>query len=259
MGERHAFPPGDDGHAHLLVAPPQCLTREAPEPVGECRSRSGIRLEELQRGDLDDDQVVAAGAQVEQRSGGTVVEEWRDREHQRLRRERPRRQHVDAAHGIAEDDVASQQRVDDGVELTRPRLRQQPAEKAAEADEPDAVLPLQVPVRERRRRAHRAVVRAPAVRAHLGEGVEEEDDVGVPLLVLLVHPERAAKRGRTPVDASHTVARLPLAEIGELDPLTAGSRDLVSGEHLCLQRRHEGVERLLARVDPQRLRLAWAR
>ena len=105
---------------------------------------------------------------------------------------------------------------------------------------------------ERRGGAHRAVVRAPSLGAHLGEGVEEEDDVGVPLRVLLVHPERAAQRGRAPVDAPHPVARLPLAEVGELDPLAAGPRDLVAGEDLRLERRDERAERLLARVDAER-------
>ena len=54
-------------------------------------------------------------------------------------------------------------------------------ERTAEADEPHAMLSLQIDVGERRGGAHRAIVRAPPVGAHLGEGVEEEDDVGVPL------------------------------------------------------------------------------
>src|SRR5207248_7693666 len=49
-GERHAFAPRDDGNAHLLVAPPQGLTREAPEPVSELGGRCGIGLEQLERG-----------------------------------------------------------------------------------------------------------------------------------------------------------------------------------------------------------------
>ena len=111
-------------------------------------------------------------------------------------------------------------------------------------------------MRERRSRAHGAIVRAPALDAHLGEGVEEEDDVGVPLEVLFVDPDRAAERGRAPVDAAQPVAGLPLAKIGELDPLAARPRDLVAGEDLGLERRDERAERLLARVGEQRLRLA---
>ncbi len=129
-------------------------------------------------------------------------------------------------------------------------------EEAAEADEPHPVLALQIDAGERRGGAHGAIVRAPPLGAHLGEGVEEEDDVGVPLWVLLVDPERAAERGRAPVDAPQPVPRLPLAQVGELDPLAAGARDLVAGEDLRLERGDERAKRLLAREDAQRLRLA---
>jgi hypothetical protein len=49
---------------------------------------------------------------------------------------------------------------------------------------------------------------------------------------------------------------VPLAEVGELDPLAARTRDLVAGEHLRLERRNERPQRLLARVDAQQPRLA---
>src|SRR5207253_5222200 len=49
---------------------------------------------------------------------------------------------------------------------------------------------------------------------------------------------------------------LPLAEIGELDALAAHPRDLVPREHLRLERRHQRMQRLLARIDAQPLRLA---
>ncbi len=92
-------------------------------------------------------------------------------------------------------------------------------------------------MRERRGGADGAVVRAPPLRPHLGERVEEEDDVGVPLGVLLVDPELAAQRARAPVDAPDAVAGLPGAKIGELDPFAAHARDLVAGEDLRLERR----------------------
>src|SRR4029077_16078367 len=74
----------------------------------------------------------------------------------------------------------------------------------------------------------------------------------------LVHPELAAERGCAPVDAPQTVARLPLPKVGELDAFATGPRDLVAGEDLRLERRDERYERLLAREDAQRARLAGA-
>src|SRR5581483_8343665 len=78
----------------------------------------------------------------------------------------------------------------------------------------------------------------------VGERVKEEDDVGVALGMLLVHPQLAAACGRPPVDAPRAVALC--------------ARDLVPDEHLRLERRQQRVQRLDARVDAQRLASADA-
>src|SRR5262249_36649934 len=59
-------------------------------------------------------------------------------------------------------------------------------------------------------------------------------------------------------DAPDPIARLPRAEVRELDPLAPGARHLVAGEDLRFERRHEGAERLLARIDAQPLRFSQA-
>ncbi len=105
---------------------------------------------------------------------------------------------------------------------------------------------------ERGRRAHRQVERAATRRVHVRERVEEEDDVGVALRMLVVHPQPATARARPPVDAPHAVAGLPLAHVGELDPVAFCTRDLVADEHLRLERRQQCAQRLDARVHAQR-------
>src|SRR4029077_5334326 len=134
-----------------------------------------------------------------------------------------------------------------------------PGRAPAEADEADPVLPLEVEVRECRGSANGAVVRAPPVRAHLSERVEEEDDVGVALGGLLVDREPPAQPARAPVDAPDPVPGLPRAEIRELDPLAAHARHLIAREDLGLERRHEGAKRLFARIDAQVLRFSHVR
>ena len=74
-----------------------------------------------------------------------------------------------------------------------------------------------VPLGERRRRAHGEVERARRAAPHLGEAVEEEHDVHVPLRVLLVDPQLAAAGARPPVDPPHAVAERERPEVGELE------------------------------------------
>src|SRR5581483_5686946 len=101
--------------------------------------------------------------------------------------------------------------------------------------------------------AHGRVERAARAAPDVGEGVEEEDDVCVPLWMLLVDPERVPSRARAPVDAAEPVAGLPLPEIRELDPLGPRARRLVADEDLRLERRDERPQRLRRRVHAQRL------
>src|SRR5262249_42199802 len=84
----------------------------------------------------------------------------------------------------------------DPIQLDDTGRRQQPVQVAAEADEADAVLPLEIAVGERRGRANREVERRLLMLTRLDEGVEEDDHVGVALGVRFVHPELAAARGR---------------------------------------------------------------
>ena len=107
---------------------------------------------------------------------------------------------------VVEDDLRVEQRVDDPVELRHAGRGQQPVEHAAEADQADAVLVLEVVLDERGRGAHGAVERGLVLTARLRERVEEEDDVGVPLGMKLVHPQLAAPRARAPVDPPDAVS-----------------------------------------------------
>ena len=91
-----------------------------------------------------------------------------------------------------------------------------------------------VRIGERRGRADRQVERALVAAPRLGERVDEQDHVGVPLGVALVHPQVAAPRARPPVDALQRVARRPRPDVGELDPLALRPRDLVARDDLRL-------------------------
>src|SRR6478609_1334322 len=108
-------------------------------------------------------------------------------------------------------------------------------------------------MRKRSRRPHREIERPVTADPDVGQRVEEEDDVGVPLGVLLVHEQLATAGARAPVDAAHPVARLPVTDVGELDSVAARARELVADEDLGVERLEEGAQRLDARVHAQRL------
>jgi hypothetical protein len=86
--------------------------------------------------------------------------------------------------------------------------------------------------------------------ARLREAVEEDHDVGVPLRVLLVHPEVAAASADPPVHASHPVAEHERPQVGELDSLPFAAGELVPAEELGLRRAEQVRQRLRPRVDP---------
>jgi len=68
--------------------------------------------------------------------------------------------------------------------------------------------------------------------------------------------QHAATRRCAPVDAAHAIARRPLANVRELDPLGFRARGLVADEGLSLERCEDRAQRLDARIDLQRPRCA---
>ena len=103
----------------------------------------------------------------------------------------------------------------------------------------------------RTRRADGQVERARSLVPRLGEGVDEEDHVRVPLRVRLVDPELAATRAGPPVDPPDAVAGHERTHVGELDAVPFEARHLVSGEGLRLAGADDGAKRLLERVDAE--------
>ena len=80
-----------------------------------------------------------------------LVEQRRERQHERVRRQRAHRKQVDVLPRVAQEDLGVEQRVEDAVELDEPARGGQPVQHAAEGDEADAVLLAHVVGRERRR------------------------------------------------------------------------------------------------------------
>ena len=100
-----------------------------------------------------------------------------------------------------------------------------------------------VPGSERPGRTHGVVEGAALGVTHVREAVDEEDDVRVPLQVLLVDDEPVPARRRPPVDRAQAVAGNVLAEVGVLDAVALRS-DLASREHLRLAGRKDALELL---------------
>src|SRR6185312_17495757 len=173
-----------------------------------------------------------------------------------LRGQRPGGDVVDRLPRMAERDLGVEERVDDPVELDEPASGLEPTQVAAEGDEPDAIAASRIAVGERGGRAYRLVERARRTVAHLREAVHEENDVDVPLRVLLVHPELAAPRARAPVDPPDAVAEGERPEVGELQSLALGARELVARVELRLGRAEQAPERLTGGIDLHRHRRA---
>src|SRR5438105_5841074 len=110
-----------------------------------------------------------------------------------------------------------EQRLGDAVQLVAAALRWEPRRGGAVADESDRVSTPKMSLGERQGGGGGAVehVRRRPVRRR--EGVEEEEDVGVALGVVLVDVDRPATRRRRPVAAADAVTALELAAVGELD------------------------------------------
>src|SRR6266487_412037 len=174
------------------------------------------------------------------------------REPQGLRRQRPAREDVDVLPGVAERDLRVQQRLDDPVELPHPRAGPEPVEDTAEVDEADAVLARQVALAQRSSGANRLVERPVASLLRLGEAVEEQDHVGVPLGMELVDPELAATRARPPVDPPDAIPGCERPQVCELDPFALLPRHSIAREDLRLAWRDQLAKRLRTRIDAQR-------
>ena len=83
----------------------------------------------------------------------------------------------------------------------------------------------------------------------LGEAVEKQDHVGVPLGVELVDPELASARARPPVDPPDAIARCKRPEVCELEPFALVPRYSVTRKDLRLAWRDQLAERLGTRID----------
>ena len=160
-----------------------------------------------------------APAEVDERSDRALVEQRRDGDHERARRQGPRRDHVHVLPRVAELDAGLEQRVDEPVLLHEAAPGLEPAQHAAEGDEPDAVAALEEAARERGGDPDRVLERALAATSRLGEAVEEDDDVGVALGMSLVDDEAATASGRAPVDRANEVTGHERTRVGELEAL----------------------------------------
>ena len=138
-----------------------------------------------------------------------------------LGRRSARRDHVDVLPGVAELHLGLEHGVDEAVALLQPAPGHQPAEHAAEGDQSDAVAAVERHRGDGRRRPHGAVERALLERACLREAVEEDDLVGVPLGVALVHDQLAPPGARAPVDRAQAVAGHVGPRVRELQAVTA--------------------------------------
>ena len=80
----------------------------------------------------------------------------------------------------------------------------------------------------------------------------EQDDVGVPLRMMLRDVQRPEAEGRAPVDVADLIARGEAADVAGLEPLALRPRDVIAdgglgprGTRRAAQRRHRGVHRHL--------------
>src|SRR5436190_10418300 len=169
-----------------------------------------------------------------------------------LRRQRPARQDVDLLPGVAECDLGIQQRLDDPVALLQLRSGTKPVQNAAEVDEANPILADEIALAQGRGRSDRLVERSRAAASRIGEAVEEDDHVGVPLGMELVDPEVAAARAGAPVDSPDPVAGGERPQIRELETLALLPRDAVAGEELRLTRSDQLAQLLGSRVDAKR-------
>ena len=92
---------------------------------------------------------------------------------------------------------------------------------------------------------------SPGLVPGLLERVDKQHDIARVLRVAFVHLERTAPGGRAPVDLPHPVAHLERADVGELDPVSTGARDMCAEERLRAERRYQLSQLLLMRKRAQ--------
>jgi hypothetical protein len=135
-----------------LVRPPRrerdpraCELRSdgvALEQPGSPGDRPGGRLgvgEVRERIDLDDRDLVAAAAEIEERVRDAPVELRRQRDDQRLGREDPAGDEARVAPAMRSAELALEEGVRDPVLLAQARAGDDPVDVASEAEDPDAV------------------------------------------------------------------------------------------------------------------------
>src|SRR5215203_4639012 len=243
-----------DARSGEIPAPPVSLApaadpRTRPQPE---RQIIHWRGDEWLGRDFDDRQIEAAGPQIEQSADGSLVEQRRNGDDQRLRAEYRRRNELDLLPGVTEDDIGLDQGIDDAIALHESHRWLQPPQNASIADETNAIPPLQIEVGECRRRPHGLKASSFLTMTRLRERIEENDNVGVPLPMDIVHIGLAQPCGQSPVDPAQTVARHEWPSVGKLDTLAGRAREFIASEDLRLHWRHDGAHRLRAGVNAQR-------
>ena len=191
-----------------------CCSRR-PDPAGGVVGE-GAPARRLGVQHVHHDQREAALAHVAQRLHEPAVEQRRERDHERARRERgPRQAAEDGAAG--EPGVGLQQRVDDPVELAAAEGRGQPVRAAPlVGDHADPVAGGQVGPGGAGRAAQPQVERGLAGLADVRGRVHQQHHVLGALGRERVHLEAAEAGGGRPVDRPLPVAGDVLADAGEL-------------------------------------------
>jgi len=81
------------------------LASHPPQPAGELGRLAPARRNERQRRDLDHDEIDATTAQVKERGSRALVEQRCQRQHERVRRQRPPRDRAEVLPRVAQDDL----------------------------------------------------------------------------------------------------------------------------------------------------------
>jgi hypothetical protein len=197
---------------------------QVPQAGGEVGNRAWRqgRPGRRRRRHGDDDQVEAPRGEIAGRPHEARVEHRAQRQDQGLGRQDARRDQVEVASHVAEHDGGVQERVEQALELRPAGARLHPAELAAVLDQPHAVLAGEIGGGQVGGAPHGGVDDRGAGRAHLGERVEQQDDVGVALVMMLGDVQGAVPQRRPPVHVADVIARCEGPDVAGLDPLALG-------------------------------------
>ena len=128
---------------------------------------------EAQRLDLDQREVVPSSAKVEQGAVDAPVQQRRQRNDQRLRRQNPTGNEARVAPAEEPTTLAGEDCVDDPVVLSRTGGGEYPFQFAAEVEQADPIAPAQIRAGECCDRPNGEVERRFLIGCRLGERVEE--------------------------------------------------------------------------------------